>query len=177
MKKMLLIISVLLWISAHGKAQKSILGKTLKNVELTDANDVPKVLPFYGQKVLTVFYTDPDVKDVNNPLSDAIKAKNFDKSKYQGIGVANCKDTWIPNSGIKMKARQKERDFPGSVILVDASYVLPNSWGMGNCDEMGVIVIVGKDKTVKYFKHIKTQDESKAIIPEVIACIEKAMSE
>jgi predicted transcriptional regulator len=152
--------------------QSSVKGKTLANVEITDANDNPKKLPFFGEKVIMVLYTDPDVKDVNDQLSNAVKAKKFDTAKYQGIGIANCKDTWIPDAGIRMKARQKEKDFPGSIVMLDQEQALPKAWGLGDCDETGVVIIIGKDKTVKYAKNIKTQDESKAIIAEVVKVLE-----
>jgi hypothetical protein len=167
-----LALSAILALPAIAQQPSALKGKSVPNVELTDPNDEPKKLPFFGEKVIMVLYTDPDVKDVNDPLSNAIKAKGFDTAKYQGIGVANCKDTWIPNAGIRMKARQKEKDFPGSIVMLDPAYTLKKAWGLGDCDEIGVVLVIGKDKVVKYAKNIKSQDESKAIIDEVAKVIE-----
>jgi len=152
-----------------------VVGKTMTSLMISDPNNQPKQIPFVGEKVLLLQYTDPDVKDVNDKLSDAVKAKKFSDKLYQGIGIANCKDTWIPNMGIRMKARQKEKQYAGSVILLDESRVLPTALGLGDCNEKGVLLIVGKDKVIKYMKKISTEEESQKATAEVISIIEEEM--
>ena len=39
-----------------------------------------------------------------------------------------------------------------STILADEDYTMPNKWGFGNCDDVSVVLVVGKDKRVKYYK-------------------------
>jgi uncharacterized protein len=154
------------------RAQPTIaVGTTVTSVKVLDANDQPKNIPHIGEKVVSVFYTDPDARDVNNPLSEALKAQKFPKDKYAGIGVANCKDTWLPNSAIRMKAREKERQYPGSVILLDDNHLLAKAWGLGSCDDAGVVIIIGKDAKIKFFKPVKSEAESKAIVPTVLKII------
>jgi uncharacterized protein len=148
------------------------IGRAVTTVKLIDPNDKPKSIPYVGERVIALFYTDPDVKDVNDPLSDAIKAKNFPKDKYAGIGIANCKDTWLPNAGIRMKARQKEEQFPGSIIMLDENHTLSTAWALGSSDDAAVVVIIGKDSKIKYVKSIKNQDESKAMIAAVLKIIQ-----
>lgn len=150
-----------------------VVGKPLAALTISDTNNEPKQLPFVGEKVLLIQYTDPDVKDVNDQLSDAVRAKKFGEKVYQGIGIANCKDTWIPNVGIRMKAKQKEKQYPGSVVLLDEAHVLPQTLGLGDCNGVGVLLIVGKDKVIKYFKKIATVEESQKAIPEVIKILEE----
>ncbi|MCK9638703.1 MAG: YtfJ family protein [Prolixibacteraceae bacterium] len=155
------------------KAQTGeVVGKTMTSLMISDPNNQPKQIPFVGEKVLLLQYTDPDVKDVNDKLSDAVKAKKFDEKLYQGIGIANCKDTWIPNAGIRMKARQKEKQYAGSIILLDESRVLPTALGLGDCNEKGVLLIVGKDKVIKYMKKISTVEESQKATDEVLGILE-----
>ncbi len=149
------------------------VGKTMSSLMISDPTNQPKKIPFVGEKVLLIQYTDPDVKDINDKLSDAVKAKKFDEKLYQGIGIANCKDTWIPNMGIRMKARQKEKQYAGSVIMLDEARVLPAALGLGNCNDMGVLIVVGKDKIVRYVKKITSEDESREAIPEVIKLLEE----
>ncbi len=151
---------------------ETIVGKTMTALMISDANNQPKQIPFVGEKVLLIQYTDPDVKDINDKLSDAVKAKKFDEKLYQGIGIANCKDTWIPNAGIRMKARQKEKQYAGSVILLDEARILPTSLGLGDCNSMGVLLVVGKDKVIKYMKKISSEEESQKSIEEVIKLLE-----
>jgi predicted transcriptional regulator len=156
-----------------GKAQTGeVVGKTLTALMITDANNEPKAIPYVGEKVLLIQYTDPDVKDINDKLSDAVKAKKFDAKLYQGIGIANCKDTWIPNAGIRMKARQKEKQFAGSIVMLDEKLIIANALGLGNCNEKGVLLVVGKDKTIRYMKKITSEAESEQATAEVISLLE-----
>ena len=168
---MIALIGVLFLIPVTNRAQ-GIVGKSMTALSISDANNQPKQIPFVGEKVLLIQYTDPDVKDINDKLSDAVKAKKFDAASYQGIGIANCKDTWIPNAGIRMKARQKEKQFAGSVIMLDENHLLPNALGLGDCNETGVLLIVGKDKIIKYMKKITSEEESQKATAEVISILE-----
>jgi predicted transcriptional regulator len=142
------------------------------SLQLLDGNDNPKSIPFIGTKVITLIYTDPDVKDVNDPLSNAIKAKKYPKEKYLGMGVANCKDTWIPNAAIRKAVRDKEAQFPGSVILLDDKHALSKTWDLGDCNGAGVVIIIGMDKKVKYVKKILSKKESTEAVPEVLRILD-----
>lgn len=154
-------------------AQQAALGKSVSSLQLVDPNDHSKAIPFIGEKVVVLFYTDPDEKDVNDPLSEALKAKNYPKEKYAGVGIANCKDTWIPDAAIRMKARQKEKQFPGSIVLLDTKRIVSQAWGLGDCNNAGVVIIIGKDAKIKFIQVIKKQAESKAAIPSVIKVIDE----
>lgn len=152
------------------------VGKAVSNVKIKTPDDKTSAIPFLGQKVLVIFYTDPDVKDVNDALSDAIKAKNYPKEKYTGVGIANCEDTWLPNSMIRYAGRQKQSKYPSSVILVDDDHILSKAWDLGNCDELGYVMVIGTDTKIKFAKAVKSQAESKAIIPTVIGIIEAELA-
>lgn len=159
-------------ISAGIKLYAAYVGQAVNSLQLIDVYDNPKAMPYIGQKVISIMYTDPDVKDVNDPLSNAMDAKKYDKTKLCAMGIANCKDTWIPNAGIRMKAKQKQNQFPESVILLDENKTLSGAWQLGNCDETGVVIIIGKDKKIKYIKYVKNKNESQAIINEVLSIID-----
>ncbi len=176
MKTSLLISFLLCFVMETGVAIDGSSGKTVDNVQLKNANDKAMSIPHFGQKVLAVFYTDPDAKDVNNPLSDAIKARAFPKEKYTGIGIANCADTWLPNSVIRYAAREKEKQYPGAVILIDDNRLLSKTWELGNCDDKGCVIIIGKDLKIKYIQQIKNQEESKAIISAVLTILENEIA-
>ena len=148
-------------------------GQKVEALTLLDPNDQITKLPYVGEKVLMIVYTDPDVKDVNDPLSNSIKAKKFDTSVYSAIGIANCEETWIPNAAIRMKAKQKAEQFEGSVILLDEDKIVEKAWQLGDCNEKGVVIIIGKDKKIKYIKKIQTEEESRKITSEVITIIEQ----
>jgi uncharacterized protein len=173
MKHLLVILLAFACFALHpATAGENIVGKTVSTVKIIDPDNKPADIPFLGQKVVMVVYTDPDVKDVNDPLSVAVKAKNYPTTDYAGVGIANCKDTWIPDAAIRMKARQKQQQFPGSVILLDEGRKISQDWELGDCNGKGVVILIGKDKKVKYFKKVSTPEESKAITAEVIRIID-----
>ncbi len=165
-------LALVVAISAGIKLYAAYVGQAVTGLQIIDVYDNPKVMPYFGQKVISIMYTDPDVKDVNDPLSDAMDAKKYDKTKLCAMGIANCKDTWIPNAGIRMKAKQKQNQFPDSVILLDENKTLSGAWQLGNCDGAGVVIIIGKDKKIKYIKYVKSKDESRAIIGEVLPILD-----
>ena len=61
--------------------------------------------PQFKGKVLYIAYVDPDEKDLNNHVEDALKkereAGGLDKTRYEGFGIANLKSTNLPNFIIK----------------------------------------------------------------------------
>ena len=63
------------------------VAQELSNVQIRDAQNRPAWIPDFGKKLMTVFYNDADEADMNDPLADAIKAKNFAESKCKGIGI------------------------------------------------------------------------------------------
>jgi predicted transcriptional regulator len=127
------------------------VGDTVSSVQVRDANNNPASIPDIGNKVISLFYTDPDVKDQNEKFREDLKARKFDQAKYRGMGVANLKDTWKPNFIIRKIIRGKMEKFK-SLILTDTDHTLKNKWNLGDCNEKDVVLIIGKDKKVKYFK-------------------------
>jgi Predicted transcriptional regulator len=174
MRYIVLSIVCSLWVS-FAFAQASV-GKSVANVKILNSKDQQASLPHFGERVLVIFYTDPDVKDVNDALSSALKAKGFPADKYSGIGIANCKVTWIPNAAIRMKARQKEQQFPGSIVMIDDAEKLKSSWGLGDCDGKGVVIVVGKDTKIKLLRYVKSEEESKAMIAQVLKLVQEEIA-
>ncbi len=127
------------------------VGQKLPNVKIRDANDKPSYIPDFGKKVLTVIYADMQSADMNDSVADAIKATKPDLAKYRGIGVANLKDTWAPDAVVRMVVRRKSKKYK-STILTDPDYLMPKKWGFGDCDDVSVVLVIGKDKKVKYIK-------------------------
>jgi len=127
------------------------VGSTLSNVNIRDANDAPATIPDLGSKVLAIFYSDPDVSDQNDPFADRLKAANLDKSLYKGVGVANLKDTWLPSSVIRAVVRSKIEKY-NATILTDPDHLLATAWGLGDCNEQSVVLIIDKHSVLQYMK-------------------------
>jgi hypothetical protein len=152
--------------------KKISIGMELSNIELENAESKKNEIPDFGNKPVVVFYTDPDCKDINDPLSNAIKEGGF-KDKIAGIGISNCDDSWIPLSLIRKGAMKKEKQFPGSVLLLDRDKFLVREWTLGNCNNLSLVIVIGQDMKVKYLRYINSEEESVQSIPEVIGIIEK----
>ena len=140
------------------------VGQKVSNPELRDANDKPAKIPDIGSKVVAVFYSDPDVSDMNDAFADKLKAANLDKLtevlighrddgdvEYRGVGVANLKETWLPDEVIRSVVRKKIEKY-GATILTDPDRLLATAWGLGDCNEQSVVVILDKTATVQYVK-------------------------
>ena len=142
-----------------------VVGDTVENVTIWDANNNTTELPDFGKKVLVIFYNDPDVSSQNDPFADLLKKKKLNKSKYRPIGIANCKDTWKPNMIIRMVIRKKVEKYK-STILIDTDQKLKKTWKIGNCNEKSVIIVIGKDKKVYYFNKgpIKPEYEREKVV-------------
>lgn len=135
-------------------AAKLKVGYRVQSLKVKDSNDKDTMIPSIGKKVISFFYTDPDVKDQNEPFRDMLKAAKLDKKYYRGMGVVNMKDTWKPNFAIRSVVRKKIKKFK-SLILTDPDHIVRNKWGLGDCNEKDVVIIIGVDRKVKYLKNGK----------------------
>lgn len=133
----------------HAHALK--VGSKVSPLKVRDANDKPRWMPDIGKKVVTIFYTDPDVKDQNEPFRELLKAQKLDKKIWRSYGVVNLKDTWKPNFIIRKVIRNKIAKFK-ALILTDKDHTLKKKWGLGDCNEKDVVIVIGKDRRVKYIK-------------------------
>jgi predicted transcriptional regulator len=130
-------------------------------------------IPAIGQKVVSIMYTDIDVSDINDPLSDAINKKKYTKEKYAAVGIGNSKDApGIWNKIIRYIAKKKQIKYKDAHILLDETYSLKNAWNLGDCNQRAVVIIIGKDGKIKYIKKIKSDKESEAMINEVFAVLD-----
>lgn len=147
-------------------------GTKLTNPEIRDANDQPAKIPDFGSKVLAIFYTDPDVSDQNDPFADKLKAADLDKSVYKGVGVANLKDTWLPDSVIRSIVRKKIAKYDAT-ILTDPNRILATAWDLGDCNEQAVVLVIDKKGVVRYVKKgamsAAEQESTFALVKQLMA--------
>jgi YtfJ family uncharacterized protein len=118
-------------------------------------------------KVYAVFYVDPDEKDKNEKFADALKAQNFDHSKYGSVAIVNLAATWKPNVIIEALLKSKQKKFPHAVYVKDKKKVLVKRWNLE--DDASNIIVFGKDGKVLYFKDGKLDQSD---ITKVLKLIE-----
>ena len=144
------------------------VGDELADPKLQDTEEKQVELPDLGKKVLAIFYTDADVSDLNDPLADALKAKEYDKAVYRGMGVANLKDSKAPNFIIRSVIRGKIEKYK-TTILLDPDHLLATAWKLGDCNQDSVVIIVGKDKKVK---HVQRGAIRGADVDKIVALVD-----
>lgn len=107
--------------------------------------------PRFKGKVLYIAYVDPDEKDTNSHVEDALKKEvdsgGLDKTRYEGFGFANLKATSLPNFIIKAIIKSKQEK-TGAVVLLDYDYTILNLWGLKN--DSSEIVVLDKERICRY---------------------------
>ena len=101
-----------------------------------------------SEKVIVLFYVDPDESELNNHVSDALKAENYPKEKYGSIGMANMAATWLPNFAINMKLKSKQEKHKETVYVKDLDKTLVKKWGLS--DDNSDVIVFGRDGRVLY---------------------------
>ena len=119
-------------------------------------------------KIYTLFYVDPDKKDLNNALADALKARKFDREKVNSVAIINLAATWLPNAIIESKLKDKQKKFPHTIYVKDKKKVLVSKWKLA--DDNSDILIFNKRGKLIYKKFGKVTAKE---IPSVIKLIEK----
>ena len=117
-------------------------------------------------KVMVLFYVDPDESDLNNHVSDALKAENFPLDKYGSIGMANMDATWLPNFAINIKLKSKQEKHKSTIYVKDLKKTVVNKWGLS--DDNSDVILFGKDGKVLYSYDGKFSD---AQVKEIIQAV------
>lgn len=79
-------------------------------------------------KVFTMFYVDPDEKDLNDHVSKRLKKENFPKDKVGSIAVINMDASWAPNFAIESSLEDKQKEYPTTIYVKDFEKVLVKKW-------------------------------------------------
>jgi len=172
-KAVFALLLALLWIASSAVAAELKVGDKASDFKLKDSAGKEYSLdhPQFKGKVLYIGYVDPDEKDTNNHVEDALKkereAGGLDKARYEGFGIVNLKATIMPNFLIKSAIKNKQEK-TGAIILMDYDHTLVNLWGLK--PDSSTLVVVDKDRTCRYMYCGKLPDEE---LKKVIALIKE----
>ncbi len=108
-------------------------------------------------KVYLIFYVDPDEKDTNNALSQALKKEKFDHEKYGSIAIVNLAATWLPNFAIEAKLKAKQKEYPSAIYVKDKTKKLVHEWGLK--DDSSDILLFDKKGILIYKYEGKLNNE------------------
>jgi uncharacterized protein len=170
-KTVFMVLLALVWtVSVAGAAELKI-GDKASDFRLKDSTGKEYTLddPQFKGKVLYIAYVDPDEKDANNHVEDALKKEKaagaLDKDRYEGFGIANLKASWKPNSLIKTIIKSKQEK-TGAIILLDYDYTILNEWGLKN--DSSDVVVLDKERICRYVYNGKLPPEELVKMIQII---------
>jgi predicted transcriptional regulator len=172
MKKTVAFVLIgLFWIVSAAVAAELKVGDKAQDFKLKDStgNEYSLDHPRFKDKVLYIGYVDPDEKDTNNHVEDALKKEResggLDKTKYEGFGIANLKATNLPNFIIKVLVKSKQEK-TGAIVLLDYDYTILNQWGLKN--DSSDVVVLDKERICRYVYNGKLPQEELAKMIRII---------
>ena len=115
-------------------------------------------------KVSTVFYVDPDEKDLNDAFAQALKHSTIDKKKTSSVVIINLAATWLPNVLIESKLKEKQKRFPNAMYIKDKTKVLVKKWNLED-DNYNILIFDKEGKLIyKKFGKMSEDEIKKAIV-------------
>lgn len=99
-------------------------------------------------KVFVLFYVDPDEKDMNEHVGQALKKANFSRDVYSSIAVINMAATWLPNFALESALKKKQETYPDTVYVKDLDKVLVKKWNLK--DDSSNILVFNKNGQMVY---------------------------
>lgn len=144
----------------------SIIG--LKGDEGAKVDGKPWSSEMIKDKMWILFYVDPDEKDLNDALAQALKKREFPKDKVGSLAIINMDATWLPNFAIANSLKEKQEEHPTTIYVKDLKKKLVKEWGLG--DDTSCVVLFDESATVLFKKNGKLSAED---IKSFMALIEK----
>lgn len=127
------------------------VGSRVENVTVDDLTGTPATLPMWGEKNLLIFYVDPDrPRQCHDFTVDMEESKRAAGENIYGFGIMNLKDApLIPNS-LACKIANKRTEKNKATILADKKRTVADAWGLGDCNNAFVLLIVSKEGELVY---------------------------
>ena len=126
--------------------------------------------PEFAGRAVYIVYASTSSADDNDHVSDAINAdkdimRMKSENKYVGLGIANQKDSPVPNFIIKQVAKSKQKK-TGAIILLDPDFAYGNMIGAPH--KIATSILVDKQRIVRYIYSGKTPAENVSKVIELI---------
>ena len=146
------ILCILVFAAASAGAMELKVGDKAPDFTLKDSTGIDYTMetPPYKGKVISVFYVDPDEKDLNLHLEDALLTDpGLERDiNYKGLGIADLKSTIKPNFIIKVIVKSKQEK-TGAIVLLDYDWTVMNLWGMAK--DSSTVAILDKERICRYY--------------------------
>lgn len=140
------------------------------DLELVDLYGKASKLPMWGQKNLLIFYVDPDKARQNHDFTVEMEENHLAAGdNIYGFGIVNLKDSWypVPDNVIRSICR-KRTEKNGATIITDPKRIVANEWGLGDCNNYFVMMIVTKEGELVYCHKGEFSEEEKKEFYKVV---------
>lgn len=133
------------------KAQE--LPRPVANVELQDLEGKSVRLPYWGEKNLLIFYVDPDRYRQNHEFTvDMEENHRAEGENIAGFGIMNLKDAPMVPNGVARSMARKRTEKNGATVLADVDNILSRKWGLGDCNNLFVLLLVSKEGELVFMR-------------------------
>lgn len=123
-------------------------------------------------KVWAFFYVDPDHRDENESLKEALQKEGFPKDKYSSTAVINMDASWLPNTIIGSSLKSNQEKYPDVVYVKDMNKVLVKEWGFD--DDAYVVALFDKQGQLLMYR---TGDFDQAATAAMIRMIKEHLDD
>ena len=139
------------------------LPRKVSNVEVLDLNGNPTKLPYWGEKNLLIFYIDPDRPKQNNDFTVDMEEHNrVSGDNLVGFGIMNLNDAPLIPNGVARSMARKRTEANGATVLADQESTLRDAWGLGDCNNKFVLLLVSKEGDLVFMrKGVLSDDDIK----------------
>lgn len=145
-------------------AEAQTLPRKVSNVTIKDLYGNPTTLPHFGEKNLLIFYVDPDAylaMNKNNKFAEELEKNGRAAGPgIYGFGILDFPDTWLPKDFLR-KICRKRVEKNGATIIEDSAHDFKNAWGLGNCNQKFMLLIVSKEGELVYVLRDEVDEKGK----------------
>lgn len=154
---------VLLFACSASSAAAQEMRRKVPNVEVLDLDGNPVSLPEWGKKNLLIFYVDPDRHKQNEEFTIEMEENHRAAGEnLYGFGIMNLKDAPMIPNGMARNMAKKRTAKNGAVVLADEERTLSTAWGLGDCNNQFVLMIVSREGELVFLRKGVLSDEDKA---------------
>jgi len=98
-------------------------------------------------KVYVLFYVDPDEKEINQHVTEALTKEKYPRDQFGIIAVMNLGATWLPNFVIESMLKSKQNKIANTIYVKDRTKELVKKWTLKD-DSFDVIAFDKRGRVI-----------------------------
>ncbi|KXX66766.1 hypothetical protein AVL50_29995 [Flammeovirga sp. SJP92] len=146
-------------------------GDLIQPITVRDLKNNDHITPLIGEKVVMIFYADPDTPDANEDFVKKVKQWKFNLDEFKAYGIVNLKDSKYPNGIVRFMIRmirKRSKREASALILTDPKGTVTKEWNTGDCNNSIGVLLVDNTGEVLFWKAGElTEEETDFVIKEI----------